>query len=560
MIRSKFFSIAALLLISHSFLNAQSFEWGGRFGGIGEDVVRDICTDASGNVYTTGYFTDVADLDASSSEHLLTSTGFFDIFIQKTNPDGTFNWAQGFGSAGFEYGTGVFADAEGYVYVTGVFEGSFDADPGSEAYTLTSHGAQDIFVLKLSQDGSFVWAADLGSADYDESTAIASDAEGNVYISGYFNGVADFDPGSGVANFTAEGANDNFLVKLDEAGDFVWAKQYGSAGFEAALDMTVAENKILVTGFFEGTVDFDPNAGEELLSSVSGNSTSAFVLILDTAGVFQNAAIIGGNGNVTAYDIESDGDAIYVTGTFAGTADFNPGTEEVPMTSEGFENGFVLKLNSQAAFLWVRTFNSAESVISYSVTTDDTGNVYASGYFENTADFNPGTQVFSLSPAPENAMGAYLVKLKANGDFVNAWSFGGVNFSDYHGVAADQQGNVFISGAYETTVDINPFPTDSNIFISEGFRDNYLVKLNGSMAGIKSSVENLFVFPNPAESTICIQQKQPDLAFSMFDVTGKIVVDGNLRTGENQISISHINPGIYLLRIGAVTTKIIISR
>ncbi len=91
-------------------------------GGIGEDVVRKFYVDAAGNSYSTGYFTDSADFAISGTPHMLTSNGFFDVFVQKTGPDGNLLWAQPMGGASFDYGTGITADAQGNVYVTGVYE------------------------------------------------------------------------------------------------------------------------------------------------------------------------------------------------------------------------------------------------------------------------------------------------------------------------------------------------------------------------------------------------------------------------------------------------------
>src|SRR5688572_22852639 len=96
-----------------------------------------------------------------------------------------------------------------------------------------------IFILifsasKISFSQTLHWVKQMGSTDWNEGTAIATDATGNVYSIGIFYGTVDFDPGTGVFNLTASGVQmeDAFISKLDSAGNFIWAGQIGGAGSE----------------------------------------------------------------------------------------------------------------------------------------------------------------------------------------------------------------------------------------------------------------------------------------------------------------------------------------
>ena len=95
----------------------------------------------------------------------------------------------------------------------GYFLGTCDFDPGPGTYDLTSPGGEDVFVSKLDSTGSFVWAARLGGASTDIARGVASSAAGNVHTVGYFLGTADFDPGPGIYELTADSA-DAFVSKL----------------------------------------------------------------------------------------------------------------------------------------------------------------------------------------------------------------------------------------------------------------------------------------------------------------------------------------------------------
>lgn len=537
-------------------MKAQTLDWAGKFGGIGEDVVRELYVDAAGTTYTTGYFTDEANFAVMGTPVNLTSNGFYDVFVQKTDASGNLVWARSFGSDSFEYGTAIIADADGNVYISGVFDQPTDFDPGTGSTILTSNGGQDMFLVKLNASGDFVWAKNMGGDDYDESTSLGVDAAGNVYLSGYFNGTADFDPGAGTYEFTCMGMNDNVLAKYSSDGDLIWAKQYGSAGFEAALSMRVlADGTSYTTGFYSGTADFDPGLGTfEMSSGLMQNS--GYLLQLDNNGDFVMARNIVSTGNVISYDVDTDASGnIYLTGTFGGTIDLDPGTGTSEYTTV-FDNSFVVKLDAAGDFVWGKHIASDETVIAYSVDVNGSGNVTLSGYMETTTDFNPDpTEIFELTPAPENAMGAYICVLDNNGDFVQAAGYGGCGFVDYHGAYSDAAGNLYISGAFETTVDVNPDPAVEQLVTVDDFRDNYLIKLEALNVGItdQESLLTLNVYPNPAEHVLHIVTDGHDsevLPVALIDNSGRVVLRTVLMNGQAQVDVSALKGGLYQVKIG----------
>jgi hypothetical protein len=102
-----------------------------------------------------------------------------------------------------------------------------DFDPGAGTVNLSSAGSGDIFVQKLDASGNFVWARGMGGTSDDVGRGIAVDSAGNVYTTGYFNGTVDFDPGAGTVNLSSAGGRDIFVQKLDASGNLVWARGMG---------------------------------------------------------------------------------------------------------------------------------------------------------------------------------------------------------------------------------------------------------------------------------------------------------------------------------------------
>jgi hypothetical protein len=523
--------------------------WSGRFGGVGEDVVRELYVDPAGNSYTTGYFTDNADFDISPlQQSMLTSNGFFDIFVQKTSPDGELIWAKGFGGTGGDLGTAVVTDANGNVYVTGAFEGNIDFDPGPGTATVSSHGMQDIFLLKLDPNGNFLWAGGIGGVDYEESVGLGVDATGNVYLSAYFSAPIDADPGSGEVELTSQGVLDNFVAKFNSNGELIWANSYGGSGLEVVLALRVTPNgDQYITGSFS-----DPGVGVSNMTG-SGNSTG-YLLKLDTDGNFELARSIGASGNVTSYDLDVDTDGnMYLTGQFSGTIDLDPGIGITQFTSN-LDNGFVIKLDASGDFVWGNNIRSAETVIPYSIDVNSNGDVMISGYMETTTDFNPDpVDEFNLSISSENATSAFISILDDHGSFVTAFEYGGCDFLDYHGAYTDADDNIYISGAFETTVDIDPVSTTTSEVASMAYRDSYLIKMQMGSASVSDlGDENSFsLFPNPAVNSTQIKVTVGLVgeSYTICDQTGRTVMTGKITAEEMTLNLSDLSKGVYQMRL-----------
>jgi len=378
---------------------AGNFLWAKSMGGSFDSRGNSITVDASGNVYTTGFFKGTADFDPGSGITNLTSAGYEDIFVQKMDTDGNFLWAKSMGGTSDDYGNSITVDAAGNVYTTGQFWGTVDFDPGSSTYNLSSVGSYDIFVQKLDAAGNFLWAKSMGGTSDDRGSSITVDAAGNVYTTGQFWGTVDFDPSSGTANLTSAGSNDVFVQKLDAAGNFLWAKSMGGTGYDRGNSITVdAAGIVFNTGYFQGTADFDPSSGTANLTSAG--SWDIFVQKLDASGNFLWAKSIGGSSDDRGNSITIDASGnVYSTGGFTGTADFDPGSSTYNLTSAGSKDIFVQKMDSAGDFVWARSMGGSLFETGSTITVDASGNLYTTGYFEGTADFDPSSGTANLTSA-----------------------------------------------------------------------------------------------------------------------------------------------------------------
>jgi len=259
--------------------NAGNFVWA-----ITMDAYQSVAIafDDSGNVYTTGYFSNTTDFDPGPGTFNLTSAGNFDVFISKLDSLGNFVWAKSIGGSGQDKSGSIALDGSGNVYITGSFKSAGDFDPGLGTFILTYVGPEaNMFISKLNNSGNFVWAKGIHTTWGVGSSSLVIDANNNVYTAGSFLDFGDFDPGPGIYNLQSYNSLPGcFISKFDSSGNFTFAKAIaninGGTGIEIALDSS--QNKYLI-GTFSGTfsVDLDPGPGYFPLWPVgSGNFVSKF--------------------------------------------------------------------------------------------------------------------------------------------------------------------------------------------------------------------------------------------------------------------------------------------
>jgi gliding motility-associated-like protein len=363
------------------FSSAGNFIWGKHLGKNNKyTVCKSLSVDASGNVYTTGYFNGTADFDPGPGTYFLTSTataGFEnnDVFISKLDENGNFQWAKRVGGDEVDIGNSINADIFGNVYITGYITGVVDLDPG---VTATTKGARDLvtaFIIKLDAGGNFKFAKVFEGNHHSEGKYIRPDSKGNIYTSGYFGGVTDFDPGSGIKNFTTDAifTQENFLSKLDSSGNFLWAIRDING-----LDIAVDDNENVY-------------------------SYSSELSKYDVAGSLVWKKPIGGSPNFLYphNDIQVDGAGnIYFSGHFRFTQDFDPGPAVYNLTTTGggyASDVFVTKLDEDGSFIYAQSFGGNNEDYATGLCVNNSGEVYTTGVFLDEVDFDPGLEEYKIS-------------------------------------------------------------------------------------------------------------------------------------------------------------------
>ncbi len=361
----------------------------------------DVAVDASGNVYATGRFFGTVDFDPGAGVQNL--SGASDrMFVVKLDSVGDYVWAGSNSSAttnASSWGFGIATDSSGNVYTTGRFSDTFDFDPGPGISNLSAPSGSEIFVSKWDNNGDFVWAADMdsssGNSGIDRGLDIAVDSDANIYVTGYFRGTVDFDPGpysSPLTTLSTGSSRNAFVFKLDTDRNFVWAKNIAdSASDSAGEGLTVdAQGNVYTTGWFNDTADFDPGSGTNNRTSQGG--LDAFVGKLDPGGNLEWIQTIGGSGSDVGRAVAVDfTGGVYATGMFQNSVKFEPGPGSTTRTSNGQSDLFITRYNSAGRFLSATTVGGTRSEEVQAIDIDSSGNVFTTGRFRATVDFDPGT-------------------------------------------------------------------------------------------------------------------------------------------------------------------------
>lgn len=483
--------------ISSSPLNVQAaegdLEWAFGFGQSGQslkDVGQNIFVDSVGNVYATGFFRGTVDFDPGPGKvELISVAGNKDIFITKMNSSGSLIWAKNIGGFSDDEGWGITVDASGNVITTGYFVGTVDFDPGDGIQNLSNSGSSDIFISKLDSNGNYVGAWAMGGNQVDYGFGVFTDSSGNIYTTGYFMNIADFDPAEGTTYpLTSASVNvaDIFISKLTSSGSFDWAKRIGGTADDEGLGISrYSSGHIYITGWFQGTnVDFDlDNTHTGNIDILTSSGFDIFVLKLTDDGSFIWAKSMGGvsDDRGQAVSVDALGN-VYTTGWFVGTADFDPADgANFPLTSSGGVSDadiFVSKLNSGGSFVWAKSMGAASSAdVGYGIFADPSGNVYTTGVFNNTADFDPGVAT-TYNLDSDGGTDIFISKLDSSGNFVWAKRTGGTSDDYGYDIFVDRRGAVYATGYFQGTADFDPGPGTQDL-VSGGSFDIFISKLEG---------------------------------------------------------------------------------
>lgn len=293
---------------------AGALAWSAVFEGSARVEAYDVAASPDGRVVVAGWVHNgTIDLDPGEGEDVQTASGY-DAWVASLSADGELEWA---GTIPAEDWPGEIAplrvevDEHGDAYVIGYFTGAADFAVVRGGAVADAGERKDAFVVKLDAAGEVVWLDTFGGAPNTLPYGAQIDADGVLWLSGYFDEQTDFDPGPGETLIAPVGGYDMFWLQLDTAdGALLNVTTLGGALSDVAYSVAVNDaGDFMLDGQFTGPTDFDPTDG--VLELTAEAPWTGFVGLWGSDGAPRWIA----QGSATTGDIVGQGDHFWVTGT-----------------------------------------------------------------------------------------------------------------------------------------------------------------------------------------------------------------------------------------------------
>jgi hypothetical protein len=264
----------------------------------------------------------------------------------------------------------------------------------AEGMSITANGDGDAFIAKYDSNGTLLWVRQGGGEAHTWGNAIATDSDGNVLVSGAFSDTTTFD------STTLTSSNDlgAFVAKYSPDGKLLWAKAGDGSDRDIAYAVSVDEmDNVLIAGNFSGIIQFDETRLESM------GRRDAFIAKYQADGTLTWAQSFGGPGHDAVRAIASDGRGrTLITGSFQREIKIG----EIVLASAGDRDIFIAALGDDGKPVWARSVGGVETDDGFGIATDGRGGAYVTGSFASTAAFNG----FALSSAGSDDL--FIMKLQ----------------------------------------------------------------------------------------------------------------------------------------------------
>jgi hypothetical protein len=467
-------------------------QWATFFGGTNYEGTYCIDTDPAGNVFLCGY--------VASTNFPLLSTGSFSqstgsSFIVKFNNNGTLLWSTLYLGGAVMY---LDTDNSGNLFICGQASGTVIPLMNAGTYFQNTAVGADAYIAKFNSSGVLTWATFYGGSGSDYGMNIATDPQGNVFLTGITSST-NFPLQNNSTYFEGSitGTSSGFAVKFDNTGNRLWATYV--KGLQQPCSTTDGSGNYYLTGWTNLSIPLlNPGGGAYYQAVLAGNS-DLYIIKFDNIGNLKWGTYYGGNSLDRGMSVVCDRNKnVFLTGITNSTnlPVQNAGTYFQAVMSSSLSNEtFVLKFDSTATRQWATYFGGTrnDQQLEYdNLTVDTCGNLFLgltttsrnlpfimacdSGMFDNSID----------SSVSATAMNVYLARFSNSGNLMWSSLFGGDGNSFRTTLAADRFGNVFFSGEWNGVVNPATYPlrwpggtTYTANFM--GYEDLYVAKFTNNL-------------------------------------------------------------------------------
>ncbi|TWI99893.1 gliding motility-associated-like protein [Mucilaginibacter frigoritolerans] len=413
-------------------------------------------------------------------------------------------WVNDIGGTGDSKATNIAADNNGNIYVSGYIRGTvtFNLKQGG-TQKLTSNGDADIYIAKYDiATGNYIWAISMGGSGIDLTNSMTVDNLGNVLITGQFQTSVNFNP-KGNFILSSNGADDIFIAKYTQNGDFVWATSMGGSDIDRGHYITTdAQNNVIITASYTGAVDVDPSGA--VYNLPNQNSLACFFAKYDVNGNFLWAHPLGNvnTQNLTAVAIDKTTNDVVVTGDFYGNVDFSYSGIAAATFNNNTVSNFVARYTAAGTYEWVNYLPGSGTGIISSIKIDSQSNIVITGIFGGSfySSGSAGNPIVSQGPAD-----IIVANYKANGSPNWAKDIGSSNCNaNCRYITLDSNNNIFITGYFSGIINVGAALSNGTLSNTTGGQSAFIIGLNSSGSPIASGAFGSTCTSNLGYETVAV--------------------------------------------------------
>jgi hypothetical protein len=466
-----------------------------------------------------------------------------DAFIVKYAPDGTELWAKRAGGPANQECGNALCTDD----EGNVYVAGLIQDIAQfDDVELTSHGVQDIFIAKYDGSGALLWARNAGGILNEEVFGICVDGEHGLYITGSTAGVAYFGADSLVEN-TPNSGSDLLLAKYDLSGTFQWAKRCGGEDWDVGKAVGVdLDGNLFVTGYYTTAAYFD---GFLLNPGDVGRRSFMTKFDVDGTVLWARTSVPAGTSEGTALAVDPSGDVVAIGMYFSGPIMFE--NEVLPVI--GDKDIFLTRYDTDGTLLWARNAGGPSRDIPTGIAIDSWGSTHICGSYTGNAHFGV-PELTSL-----DSTDVFVATYDAGGTGSNAISAGGISgvplgyIETANGIAADNWGHVYTAGTFKATATFAP-----GTVTSSGAADVFVARPHSNFDGQaeQQAAASWSVYPDPTEGHVSIRlpaRTADDARIELFDPAGRMVQHvapyALMSNSVVELDLSARADGIYVLRL-----------
>lgn len=532
----------------------------------GEEVINGLTIAPNGNILVSGRYTTSnlgasVDVNFPANVYFLSQTGgYSDGFAINYSQAGAVNWAARYNRNNNDAYYDISVAPNNTPYAVGGDNTGFSGFAHANTLISQINNSTGGLTSSTSSNGDLT----------NRFNSAAVDQAGNVYAGGMYSGNPDFNMSRGttVTLGLASSHQDAMLVKHNENRGVIWAKRFGSTGYDEISRVIVKGNNLYVVGSFTGKVDFNPStviADTFFLQTPSALVSNGFILKLDTAGNFIDAWTIASTAQNVLNDIVvNSANEIYVSGYYSGTVDANPESGVNNISSSGSMDALLLKLDATGNLIWSRSFGGTQDDRFTRIVLNNNGDVFGCGYFASSSvDFGSPNQNILNNAGAAGTTDGFIVAYSSAGNNLVAHKYGGSTNDYVTGVAMDSLYQLYVAVNFTTPIQTEFLSGYSSITTQGGGSDAVLIKYNTICPYIIQSSTDAYacLAKNIRLDNIVIGTNLS----KQWKFGGNNIFDGSKYNGVNSdtLSIQNLTPsdtGIYSLEVsrsGCATVSIL---